>query len=439
MSYAAIISKLENIRKHSNANRLLLSTVTGYQIIVGLENKEGEVGIFFPTDGRLTTTFAIPNDLIKRVDSITGKPAGGMFDSNLRIRAQKFRGEISEGFWIPLDSLRKVEGIKQKTIDNLKIGDQFDSLDGVKICEKYFANKPKKGPSGKQNAAKKKKKNICFPEHFDTKHFRVEGTKIKNNSIIYLTEKIHGTSARYGCVLEENPLTLFQKILKKIGVKVKPQFEYTYLLGTRRVELTKREKNSKGFYGSDGFRHKVMEGVWENLRKGEVLYGEIVGYTDTGATIQSPGKTKVVGDKAFTKRYGELNHYKYGCVEGTCQLYIYRIANVNDDGLQFDLSWPQVKKRCGQLGLKHVPDIKIEPFVLSNLNFEDLVNEVKNNCDGPSLLDDSQCREGICLRIESEDGINILKEKSWAFRMMEEGIKDEGIVDIEEEQELGKE
>ena len=260
------------------------------------------------------------------------------------------------------------------------------------------------------------------------------------NRAFYLTEKIHGTSARYGKVLEAKESTFIQRVMKKIGFNVETQFRYVYLAGTRRVELNKREKNSKGFYGTDSFRHKVMETVWENLRKGEVLYGEIVGYTDSGAPIQHPGKTKAVGDKAFIKRYGELNHYKYGCVEGTCELYIYRIVNVNEDGLQFDLPWPQVKKRCEQLGLKHVPEISSNPFILmstENLsNFETLERMVKESVDGPSLLDSSQCREGVCVRIEDEFGINVLKEKSWAFKMMEEGLKDQGEIDIEEAQEL---
>ncbi|MDP3987223.1 MAG: RNA ligase family protein [Nanoarchaeota archaeon] len=437
MSYKAIICELKDVKKHQNANKLFLSNVSGYQVIVGLEEKEGDIGIFFPTDGRLTTSFASPNNLIRTTDE-NGNRSGGMFDENCRVRAQKFRGEISEGFWIPLSSLSKVEGIKQKTIESLKIGDQFDELDGVKLCEKYFPKKPKREQSLKGNKPKAKRKNPRFPEHLDTKHFRVEGSKIKKNSVIYLSEKLHGTSARYGYVLEGKEPTLFQRVLGKLGIKTKVKFEYVYLVGTRRVELNKREKNAKGFYGSDGFRHKVMDGIWEKLRKGEVLFGEIVGYTDSGAAIQSPGRIKATGDKGLLKKYGDLNHYSYGCVQGTCELYIYRISNVNEDGLQFDLPWPQVKKRCAQLGLRHVPDVTTSPFVLGE-NFEKLDSIVKYNTNGSSLLNESSIREGVCVRIENEDGMNILKEKSFAFRVMEENIKDDGNVDIEEQEELNKE
>lgn len=436
--YQAIVAKLEHIRKHSNANRLQLATVTGYQIIIGLDNTEGEVGIFFPTDGVLTKAFAVPNDLIRRKDENGKVVGGGLFDENCRVRAQKLRGEISEGFWMPLSSLNKVEGIHPSTILKLKVGDQFDTLDGVLLCQKFYA-KVLRGPSGKHNQQKKaKEKNICFPEHFDTKHFRVEACKIPQDSLLYLSEKIHGTSSRYGYVLENTKLTWFQRLLQRFGVKIQTK-EWTYVAGTRRVELHK--KQGEGFHGTDGFRYEVMKNVWPLLRKGELIFGEIVGYTDTGAAIQSPGKTKAVGNKEFTKKFGELHHYNYGCPAGTCKLYVYRIAMVNEDGIVHDLPWPQVKKRCEQLGLAHVPEVFPVPiyFHPEAVTLLQLEEEVKRQVPALSLLSDQQIREGICIRIENEKGITILKEKAFAFRVMEEGLKDEGKEDIEETEDQKKE
>jgi hypothetical protein len=53
MAYTAVIAQLKNIRKHTNADRLKIATVTGEQIIVGLDHEDGDLGIFFPVDGRL--------------------------------------------------------------------------------------------------------------------------------------------------------------------------------------------------------------------------------------------------------------------------------------------------------------------------------------------------------------------------------------------------
>ena len=54
MSYSGIVCKLQNVRVHPNADRLRLATVMGSQIIVDLNAKDGDLGIFFGPDGKLS-------------------------------------------------------------------------------------------------------------------------------------------------------------------------------------------------------------------------------------------------------------------------------------------------------------------------------------------------------------------------------------------------
>lgn len=53
MSYNAYITRIKNIRKHSNADRLMVGECFGNYVIVGLDVEENQLGIYFPTDGRL--------------------------------------------------------------------------------------------------------------------------------------------------------------------------------------------------------------------------------------------------------------------------------------------------------------------------------------------------------------------------------------------------
>ena len=53
MSYTAIITRIKT-RPHSNADRLQLGTCLGNQVVVGLDTKDGELGIYFSTDGQLS-------------------------------------------------------------------------------------------------------------------------------------------------------------------------------------------------------------------------------------------------------------------------------------------------------------------------------------------------------------------------------------------------
>lgn len=99
MSYQAVVCELRNTRKHPNADRIKLATVLGNQVVIGLEHRDGEVGIFFPVDGQLSEQFCTAHDLVRRKDPVTGENVGGFFNKNRKVRAQKFRGQISEGGW----------------------------------------------------------------------------------------------------------------------------------------------------------------------------------------------------------------------------------------------------------------------------------------------------------------------------------------------------
>lgn len=51
MSYCGFITKLTNVRPHSNADRLQLADCLGNTTCVGLDVKEGDVVLYFPSDG----------------------------------------------------------------------------------------------------------------------------------------------------------------------------------------------------------------------------------------------------------------------------------------------------------------------------------------------------------------------------------------------------
>ena len=58
----AIITRLCNVRKHSNADRLKLATVLGAQVIVGLEAQEGDLVVYFDSNLRLSHDYLYNNN-----------------------------------------------------------------------------------------------------------------------------------------------------------------------------------------------------------------------------------------------------------------------------------------------------------------------------------------------------------------------------------------
>jgi hypothetical protein len=414
MSYNAIVTRIHT-KPLPGADRIQLGSCQGYQVIVNKDVQDGQLGVFFDAGGQLSLEFALKNDLLRKLPD--GTPGKGYFEENRRIRSIRLLEQVSNGFWCPLDHLAYT-GVN---LDSLVEGTKFDELNGHAICNKYFT--PETLRTQQANQKKVRKSNIMFAKHIDTAPFKSEIGSIPEGAIIYITEKLHGTSFRYGHVREEKPIvyTGIKKWLSKwLNLPVFSS-EWIYLNGSRNVVLETRAEGAEGYYGKEEFRFAATRNI--ALRKGEVIYGELVGYTETGATIMSVHNTAVLKDPKVTKQFGDEITYRYGAADGAFKTFIYRITQVNDDGHVVELSWPQVVARCFELGLTPVP--LIERFIYDG-DQKALLRKVGLLTDGasgseaiPSRLDPTHIQEGVVLRFESEYGTDWLKSKSWVFYTLE--------------------
>jgi len=421
--YEAIVTKIQHTYPHPNADRIQLATVCNSQVVVGLDVQSGDLGIFFPTDGQLSEEYCAVNDLIARKDE-DGNRAGGFFEANRKVRAQRFRGERSEGYFAPLNSLGSFGDYT-----TLKEGDRFTEFNGHQICQRFETRATR---AAKQGQPKLSKKNPYFAEHVDTEQFRYVN-RLPDGAHVYITEKLHGTSGRYGHVpaTKTIPLKWWEKLLRK---KPRKETVYEYLIGTRHTQLA---DGKEGFYGSEAFRRESVKDI--TLALGEIIYYELVGYTETGQLIMGQQDTTKTGDKAVAKKYGKYMEYKYGQPVNTCGLYVYRITKVGQDGHVIEYSWPQVKHRCLELGVKTVPELSDDVIAIRGFFGEPI--EVDENwraaieamCDGESTLDPTHIREGVVVRVELGLKTAFYKEKSFLFKVLEGIAKEsEDYVDTEE-------
>ncbi len=475
MSYSAIVVRLENVRAFPGADRLKLANCCLEQVIVGLDNKEGDLGVFFQSDGCLSQEMLFHNNLYRHSERNKDRREKGYFDDNGRVRCQTLRGEKSYGFWTPLNSLEWTG----YDISKLKEGEEFTSLNNKLVCSKYvptrqISSEEKQGKAGKKQYKLPAPKAINFKEHFDTKQFRRNIKQIPDNSIIYLTIKAHGTSGRTGR-LQVSKVTCSRtmgRIRTFLKMNLPRKRDWKILTGTRRVNLNPYDLDGKKdpnnyllTYGrSRDYRVKVSHILAEKgIPKGYTLYYEIVGYTPMGSLIMGSSSVDKIDDKKTKKfikaKYGNTMRYTYGCEpfnseeqnkfysdlnchnnpewKDCFRVLVYRITFTNESGLSEDLSWNQVKQFCKERGLETVVQAG-EPFFYKSYeeSSQDLLNLVESLHDGPDPLDERHIREGVCLRIESEQGMKILKDKTWVFKQLEQGFKDTGAIDAEEQEEL---
>lgn len=467
MAYCGYVVKIEQLRKHTNADRLQIATVFNNDVVVGLDVKVGQMMIYFPTDGQLSEEYCAVNDLVRRKDE-NGNAAGGYLDPDKRnIKAIRLRGEKSDGILMPLTSIAN-----WTAISDLKVGDQITVLNGVEICRKYIPYQPSASTSGR-TGAKKAKVNFAptFYEHIDTQQLAYNLNAFKAGDVVELTLKMHGTSGRTGYlpIIKHMKRTILDKILRRPGRQYK---EYDYVTGTRRVVLD--NQHDGGFYSDNNFRLEMAKKFEGKLRKGEVVYYEIVGFVNAQTPIMASVKNSKIKDKEFSKLYGEETVFSYGCdpngcyewmdldgsgdvesgtitwpeavkyglvVAPKCEVYVYRMTQVNEDGDVVELSPEQMRLRCDQMGVKYVP--VFETFMIPETDVtpgEYVLRKVEEYYDGPDPVGKTHIREGVVARIVNRPEIAVYKHKNFNFRVLEGIIKDEAVEpDMEEAQDVVRE
>jgi len=428
MSYNAYIVKIKKIRPHSNADRLQVATVFGNDVIVGLDVKENDLMIYFPTDGRLNVEYCRENKLLREKDEQGNNIGGYMDESKCHVTTIKLRNERSDGLLMPIKSLEKFTDIS-----TLKEGDIITTLNGILICEKYIPRgKNRNKVEGTPKEKKKKKTDTIFypffEEHRDTSQLAYNTAQFKEGDLCIISLKCHGTSGRSSYTIKEKKKLLpywLYKALKIIKINISNKKSWDYVTGTRRVVL---KNYDGGFYGNDNFRKEWHDFFVDKLHKGETIYYEIVGYVNENTTIMPECNNKKTKDKEFIKQYGETTKFTYGCGIGQNDIYVYRMTKTDEDGKIVEYSTKYTQIRCEQMGVKFVP--VFDKFIFTTV--DDLMERVNTYVDGTDPIGKNHIKEGIVVKIEDREKFTAFKHKSFMFKLLEGIIKADDIIDMEE-------
>ena len=432
--YKAYITTLKNVRPHPNADRMLLADCFGNTVCVGLEAKENDVVIYFPVDGELSKEYAETNNLV-RIKNEDGTYSGGYLDPKKRnIKAIKLRGEKSDGLVMPLESLSSFGDVS-----TLQIGDTIDVFNGHEICKKYIPKVKEKRSFSGGNKTRKRKVPIAplFAEHADTEQLAYNLDAFKAGDEVEITLKMHGTSQRTGYLpvfkgYVGSPFFLFlykhfDRFAEMAEKHLTPIYDWGYVSGTRRTVLNDFEG---GFYGSDKFREPHAKSFEGKLWKGEEVFYEVVGFTDTGIPIMPQVSNKKTNDKEFIKQYGETTTFSYGCDPNSkkSDIYVYRMTMTNEDGEVVEYTPDFMRYRCEQMGVKTVPVLwkGIIPKYVDDDASKDIgfsagswIEEIAEKYyDGPDPIGKTHVREGVVCRIINRPGFAAYKHKNFSFKCL---------------------
>ena len=419
-NHVGYVVRVKELHPHPNADRLQIMHLFETDTVVDLNVHVGDMGVYFPTELQLSERFCEVNNLVRRKDE-NGNEVGGFLDPDKRnIKAIKLRGQKSDGLYLPITCLTDF-----CRISDLHEGDRIGVINGEEICRKYL---PQQSGSisykHKENNKKACKEVPYFYKHVETEQLAYNLDAFHPGDIVQITEKLDGTSGRTGNMqVAHEHRTIWDRLLHRHG---KNKMVYEYVTGTRNVVLVSDHQG--GFYESDDWRYAMSKKFENKLPENMEVFYEIVGFQGpNGCSIMPSVSNSRINDKNFIKTYGDTTTFSYGCKNENgyndeypcCQIYVYRIIIVTNNGDTIELSPAQIKYYCEQWGVNYVPEYEtfIIPQDCTNPG-EYVVKKAEQYFDGPSVLDASHIKEGVVLRICNRNNFKVFKHKNFNYKLL---------------------
>lgn len=303
--YKVPLTTVVSVGSHSNAERLEVANVYGFQVIVQKgKYKAGDQIIYIPIDSLLPQW--LEDKLFPEGSKITLH--------HHRVRQIRIRGLASQGMVIDLqDVVSKV---------NPKYLKQEQNLAEILEVTKYEPPQRANHSSNPPRLRNKPLENPRFHKYGGVDNIKWFPTFFVDKEVV-IQEKLHGSCCR-ASYAKTAANTLWKKVLKFFGRL--PKHEYCY--GSNNVQLQERSSYT-GFYGSDVYG-AVLEkvGAFSKLKPGETIFGELIG----------PGVQK-------NYDYGHLEHH----------FVLFDVKVEKEDGAQEYLDPEQAEQYALERGFDFVP------------------------------------------------------------------------------------
>lgn len=309
------LTRIRSVTPHSNADRLSIVTVYGFQVIVSRDKyKVGDQVIYCPIDALLP----------RKVESKLFPEGSKVKLHHSRVRQIRLRGLASQGLIIDPSDVSDI-------VNTEYLKDEQDLKEILEIT-KYEppSSNIKHGVPGTPGKGRKAQAHPDFHCYQGLSHLKWFVDKFKDGDEVIIQCKLHGTSARIG-LLPYRTNTLWRKFKK--WLRLTPQFEKLY--GSNRVDIS-NAGTYKGFYGTDiyGSVFKNMD-AFSKLQPNETVFGEIIG----------PGIQK---------------GYEYGLKEH--KFLLFDVKKLLPDGTQVWLDPDDVEEYAKDRGFEMVPILYKGPF-----------------------------------------------------------------------------
>lgn len=442
--YCATILRIGEIHPIEGADKIVKIFANGNSVVVGKnEFKEGDVAVYVSVECTIHELFLHLNSMFEDKELNANPEQKGYINKHGRVRCVKLRNVPSMGILLTPQSIATF--LNEPVEDVVKfleehIGEDFDMINDERFVKVYvppIKENTHVSKGDKRDARLKKFKMLLegsFRRHYDTHQLAKEIGQFSPDDEVFISNKLHGTSAIFSYILTNVPTNWFKRMWRKYVTKTNVYDQkYNLVYASRNTiknEYINPNQRIGGYYDDDVWGHwaEKLEGL---IPKDYHIYGEIVGYNPHGKPIQGKGE----------------NIFDYGCEPGQSKLMVYRITIGKDE-----VEIPDVIK-FGEYLKEHLGDEIVEfPLLyhgtLQNLYPDlDVQNHWHENVLERLKVDErfnmeqfeKMCVhkvpvEGFVLRKANDPVSEAWKLKTTEFRLWERGRVDAGEVDMEMEE-----
>ncbi len=435
--YSASCVRIGEVFPIEGKDRIVKTLVNGLSIVIGKDDfKTGDLAVYVSNECVIHELFLHLNSMYDDKELNVDKEKRGYINNKGRVRCIRLGGVPSYGILLTPQSIATfINEPVEDVVSYLEkhVGEDFDEINGERFVHVYVPPVKENNhvSKGDKRNAKLKRFNMLlegsFRLHYDTKQFQKEIRDFTPDDYVYVSNKLHGTSAIFSNILTNVPTNWFKRMWRKY-ISHTNEFDQKYnIVYSSRTVIKNQFINPKqkpgGFYSDDVWGYWAKK-IGEFIPNDYTIYCEIVGYTPNNSPIQKG--------------------YDYGCKPKESKLMIYRITK---DGKELEI--PDVIK-IGEY-LKSILGDEIISFPIfyqgtlkdlypeldvENHWHENVLELMKNEKQWGMEENEPMCnnkvpREGVVIRKANDPVSEAWKLKTDAFKFREAKLVDSGEADME--------
>ena len=213
--YCSSVVRIGEIFPIEGRDKIVKTLVNGMSIVIGKEDfKEGDLAVYCANETTLHELFLHLNSMYDDKELNVDKEKKGYVNNKGRIRSIKLGGVYSYGLLLTPQSIATF--LNEPVEDIVKylekhVGEDFDTINDEQFIKVYVppVKENKHVSKGDRRNAKLKRFNMLmegsFRFHYDTKMFGKEVQNFNPEDKIYVSSKLHGTSAIFSNILTNIP------------------------------------------------------------------------------------------------------------------------------------------------------------------------------------------------------------------------------------------